>query len=408
MSGTVGSRNGPKSLDDAIAFIKATYSPVVGTELVSSAICEGRLLAREVFASGNLPSFPAAAMDGFAIRFEDVDGQKVAPLRVRGFASAGHPYPDILRQGEACAISTGAVVPDGADKVVRIEDCKVVGDEIYVSALEAKPHIRMPGEYVKSGQSVLKAGTRLQRRHFGLLSALQVEAVEVFKRPRVAIMSSGDELREATVSLSNGQIVDSNRPYLKASLRALGCEVIDLGIVPDDAAAVTRALVGAAGDCDLIVTSGGASIGSADVMSTLIRSRGHLEFWRLSLQPGRPVGLGDVDDCPILALPGNPFAAAAVFAFLGRPLLGRLAADDSLLDDVMWLPLIADVNNRKPVTQIRGATFGRSADGSTGVVVLPASGSADLAALAASEGFALLPACDGPSRAGDMVRFVPN
>lgn len=400
---------GPTSLDDAVDFIKTAYSPVVGTELVDLNLCEGRRLVHAINSIGNLPYFSAAAMDGFAIRSEDIDGQKPVALRIRGSASAGHPYAEVLGPGDACAISTGAVVPEGADRVVRSEDCKIAGDAVYVKAdLQAKPHIRKPGEDVKIGQLLLKAGTRLGPRHLGLLNALQIKTVQVFKRLRVALMSSGDELRETTDPLSDGHIIDSNRPYLRACLRALGCEVLDLGIIPDDPEQILHALISAACDCDLIVTSGSASIGSTDVMSKLIRRRGYLEFWRLALRPGKPVGLGDIDDCPILSLPGNPFAAATGFAFLGRPLIGRLCADDSLLDDGMWLPLTGDVPCRKGFAEIRGAALGLCANGSRGVTVLPAMGSANLAALAASEGFALLPDRDGTLYAGDLVKFVPN
>ncbi len=414
MPGATEDRNanaaGPTSLADAVEFIRTTYSPVVGTELVNVNGCEGRRLATAIVSASDLPYFPAAAMDGFAIRSADIDEQKpLVALRISGFASAGHPFSGVLGPGEACAISTGAVVPEGADRIVPSEDCKFVGDTVYVNAdLKAKPHIREPGEDVKTGQSLLKAGTRLGPRHLGLLNALQFQTVQVFKQLCVALISSGDELREAGDPLSDGQIIDSNRPYLRASLQALGCEVLDLGIIPDDPERILHALVGAARNCDLIVTSGSASIGSTDVMSKLIRRRGYLEFWRLALRPGKPVGLGDIDDCPILSLPGNPFAAAAAFAFVGRPLVGRLADDDSLLDDGMWLPLMDDVPCRRGVAQIRGATLGLRADRSCGVTVQPATGSANLAALAASEGFALLPDLEGTLSAGDLVRFVPH
>jgi molybdopterin molybdotransferase len=240
-----------------------------------------------------------------------------------------------------------------------------------------------------------------------LLSAMQVTAVPVLHPLRVALLSTGDELQEGAAPLGPGRIIDSNRPMLRALLHGLGCSVADLGILPDDPEPLLATLIAAAAAHDLIITSGGASVGDADHLNRLIARRGFMEFWRLNMRPGKPVGLGDIDDCPILALPGNPMAAAVAFTLIGQRLIGRLAGDPVLRPDALSMPLAHAATKGAGRLEILAGRRAILPDGQSGVAALKVQGSASLVALSQAEGLIVLPIAADKVAAGALVAFVP-
>ena len=322
-------RGKPQNLAEARQFVRTAYSRVTEPEAVGIDACVGRCLAVDIVAPSDLPRFDAAAMDGYAVRSADLD-PGASSLRIVTEIAAGHPWAERLEKGGAARIFTGALIPAGADRVIPQEYCNCSSDRVSISlSLPTKPHIRRRGEDVRAGQKVLAAGTKIGPSQVALLHALQIGSIPVLRRLRVVLLSVGDELLEGMSASDEGWIADSNRPMLRTWLEDIGCEVVDLGIMPDAAATLLARLVGAAATADLIVTSGSASVGPADFMTDLIGHRGYLEFWKLAMRPGKPVGLGDIDDCPILALPGNPMAAATAFTLIGRRLIARLSGDAS-------------------------------------------------------------------------------
>lgn len=367
----------------------------------------GRILAADVIAPADLPRFDAAAMDGFALRSGDLPPGETARLKIADTVAAGHPSARAIRAGEAARIFTGAMLPEGAERVVVQELCREVGGEVFVTPPAGrKPHIRRRGEDVRRGDVALRSGQRIGPAQLALLAALQAREVTVLGRLRVALVSTGDELREGPAAPGPGEIADSNRPMLRAMLAAAGCEVRDLGIVADDAERILGALVDAAQGCDLIVTSGGASSGATDHLRRSIGRRGFLEFWRLALRPGRPVGFGDIDDCPILALPGNPMAAAVGFVLLGRPLVALLSGDPAADPEPALLPLGEMVHKLAGRTDVLAGR--RRIEGGRMVAEpLAPQGSASLAALAGADGLIVLPEEAGVVARGTMVRFLP-
>jgi len=398
-------RRKPQNLAEARDFIRTVYSRVTRPETVGIEACVGRCLAADIVAPLDLPRFDVAAMDGYAVRSSDLGSRQVS-LRIVAEIAAGHPWPQQLEQGEAARIFTGALIPAGADRVIPQEYCDRNGDRFSFSLpLPGKPHIRLRGEDVRAGQKVLAAGTKIGPNHLALLRALQIGSISVLRRLRVVLLSVGDELLEVTSASDEGRIADSNRPMLRTWLEAIGCEVDDLGIVPDSAETLLTQLVDAAATADLIVTSGGASVGPADFMTNLIGRRGHLEFWKLAMRPGKPAGLGDIDDCPILALPGNPMAAAVAFTLIGRRLIARLSGDMSQLPLSLSLPLLRPIRKAGSFTQVLAARLSNSECG-TRIEVLEKQGSASLMALAGAEGLALLPEDQTMFRAGSQVEFV--
>src|SRR5262245_23543805 len=400
---------GMKSLPEARRLVRQQFVPVVGIEVVPLAAARNRVLATNLVASVDLPPHDNAAMDGFAIRASDMLDSGYPRLRLIGHAAAGHPFTGEVGDGQAVRILTGAPMPRGADTVVTQETCGYDGD--YVRIIErVRPgaNFRRRGEDVSAGSVVLAAGRRLRPHDIALAAALGVRELIVFQQLRVALFSTGDEVREPGTPLAAGQIWDANRWLLRSLLEAAGCAVSDLGILADHRHAIEGALAEAAHDHDLIVTSGGMSFGTEDHMSNVIRRRGALETQRLAIKPGKPVGLGDIDDCPILALPGNPVAVAVSFIAFGRALVLRLSG--CLEDGPLAFRLPAAFGYRKKYGR-RDYLLGvveRDGSGVSSVSMYEKQGAAMLSAISQTHGFAAIDETVEHVRPGDLVDFIPH
>ncbi len=292
----------------------------------------GRVLARDIVSAVSLPPWDNASMDGFAVHSRDVTGAgagSLARLRVVETIAAGRTATRSIGAGEAARIMTGAPVPSGIDTVIRVEDTRSEGDDVVVlNARDAGRNVRPLGEDVRSGTVVLRAGTVLGPAHVGVLSSVGCAEPDVVRRPRVAILATGDELvpveRFGEV-LEGRRIVSSNSYSLRAAVLAAGGEPVTLGIAPDDPAGLAECLRGAEG-CDLILTSGGVSVGDFDYTRQVIATLGGaLSLWRVRMRPGAPLGFGTLFGAPWLGLPGNPVSALVTFELFARPLLRTLA-----------------------------------------------------------------------------------
>ena len=382
----------PSRLAEAESFIAHTYGTAVGTEEIEPAEALGRILARDLIAGTDLPRFDAAAVDGYAVRSDDLVQGKIARMTVIGRSAAGHPLNRAIGAGEAARIFTGAAVPAGADLVLMQEGCRRDGDRLIVPpAAVGRVNIRRKGEDLAKGATAIAKATRLGPGHRALLGALHDATIAVYRRLKVALFSTGDELRGPREEIGPGQIADANRPMLHAMLTGMGCAVEDFGILKDEPEIQIAALIEAAHRSDLIVTTGGASVGDEDYLTRVIRKRGYLEIWRLKIKPGKPVGIGDIDDCPILALPGNPVAAALTFLMLGTPLVARLAGSADLRPPVMRFPAHREIAKPPGRWEALAARFVHEPGRPTAVEPLAKTGSAMLSALADAEGFITLP-----------------
>jgi molybdopterin molybdotransferase len=399
----------PKSVQEALEFIASYVETAVPPVRMALSTAYGRVLVEDIHAPVSLPRFDNAAMDGFAIRAADLAENGSASLRVVQVIAAGQAATRELYRGEAARIMTGAPVPTGADRVVVQEAARLDGDQVFLTAPPGgKPHIRAKGEDVVQGALVLEAGIRLGPGQIALLTALGIRSVLVTGRPRVAILSTGDELVENPGFPEPGQIFDTNRPMLIRMLEATGADVTDLGMVRDDPEAILQKLVAAAPDHDLLVSTGGASAGFADHLTEVISRRGYLEFWKLDMRPGKPVGFGDIDDCPILLLPGNPLAAAAGFALLGRAVIARLGGEGASRPHAWHLPLTGGLSKPAGRTQV---LLGRLRQGSAGlptaVEALPDHGSASLRHLAVADVMIVLHPGQTEIGEGEVVEVLP-
>ena len=314
------------SVDDALARIEERVTAVVEIEMAPLGTASGRVLARDVVAPMNLPPHANSAVDGYAFAHADLAPGRETVLPVSGRAAAGHPLGRPAERGAAVRIFTGAPMPEGTDTVMMQEDCVVEDGRVRLKpGIRKGANRRHAGEDVAEGAVALALGRRLSPADVGLAAALGYCELRVFRRLRVALLSTGDEVRDPGMALLPGMIYDANRFMLAALLDGLGCAVSDLGIRPDREAALADTLATASAGHDLIVTSGGVSTGEEDHVKPAIERLGGLHFWRLAIKPGRPVALGQIGGVPLIGLPGNPVAALVTFVVLARPLILKLA-----------------------------------------------------------------------------------
>nr|WP_024967558.1 molybdopterin molybdotransferase MoeA [Pantoea sp. IMH] len=311
------------SLDDALAAMLEQITPVTETETLPITAAAGRITASEVISPLNVPPFANSAMDGYAVRLADLHNE---PLAIAGKAFAGAPYRGDWPAGSCIRIMTGAPVPEGTEAVVMQEETELVGDKIrIVAAVNAGQNIRLPGEDIQQGAGVLSAGIRLGAAELPLLASLGIADVEVRRKLKVAIFSTGDELQPVGQPLADGQIYDTNRFAVRLMLDKLGCETIDLGIIRDDPAALRAAFERADSLADVVISSGGVSVGEADYTKQMLESLGEVAFWKLAIKPGKPFAFGRLSQSWFCGLPGNPVSAALTFYQLVQPLLAKLA-----------------------------------------------------------------------------------
>ncbi|MCF5026425.1 gephyrin-like molybdotransferase Glp [Pseudomonas lurida] len=298
----------------------AEAAPIREQQTLPLADCDGRVLAQHLVSTLDLPPWPNSAMDGYAVRLADWTGE---PLVVSQRIFAGQA-PQPLAAGTCARIFTGAPVPEGADCVEMQENAVVHADErvSFTEPLHLGQNIRPQGQETTVGERVLTAGTRLGPIELGLAASLGHDGLAVIRRPRVAVLSTGDELVEPGLPLGPGQIYNSNRRVLCTWLSRMGCEVIDAGILPDDLEK-TRAQLASLGSVDLILSTGGVSVGEADFLGIALREEGELALWKLAIKPGKPLTFGHFRGVPVIGLPGNPASTLVTFALLARPYLLR-------------------------------------------------------------------------------------
>ncbi|WP_339485708.1 molybdopterin molybdotransferase MoeA [Pseudomonas sp. EL_65y_Pfl2_R95] len=384
------------ALERLLALADAT--PVEQAESVTLAEADGRVLAEALISTLDLPPWANSAMDGYALRLADWQGE---PLTVSQRILAG-TFPSALEPGTCARIFTGAPLPAGAD-VVEMQENVQVGDDqrIHFSqAMRFGQNIRAQGQETRVGDCVLPAGTRLGSIELGLAASLGVASVRVYKRARVAVLSTGDELIEPGQALGPGQIYNSNRRLLCNWLQRLGCEVIDAGILADDLQ-LTRDALAALNHVDLILSTGGVSVGEADFLGAVLREEGELALWKLAIKPGKPLTFGAFRGVPVLGLPGNPASTLVTFGLLARPyLLRRMGV---MRVEPLGFPMPAGfvwshAGNRREYVRAR-IESGR-------VVMHPNQSSGVLRSAAWAEGLAEV--LEGKTLAeGDSLRFIP-
>jgi molybdopterin molybdotransferase len=329
-------------VDKAREAILACLAPITDSENVDVRAALGRVLAEAIVPQIDVPAHDNSAMDGYAVRFSDID----KPLREIGTALAGKPFNGKLGAGECVRIMTGAVMPQGADTVVIQEVVKKDGERVTIPPGQKKAqNVRYAGEDLKIGTPVLKSGKLLRPADIGLIASLGIGQVNVRRRVRVAFFATGDELASIGAPLKEGEIYDSNRYTLHGMLARLGVEIIDMGVVRDDPASLEKAFRQAAQNADVVITTGGVSVGEADFVKQLMSKLGEVLFWKIAMRPGRPMAFGKIGDAFLFGLPGNPVAVMVTFYEFVRDALIHVSGRND--EPLPMLKAVAAENLRK-------------------------------------------------------------
>ena len=391
-------------LDDALAQLLAQAQPLAGVEQVSTFDADSRVLAQDLVSALQVPAHDNSAMDGYALRCADLAGAASLPVSQR--VAAGSPAL-ALQAGTAARIFTGAPIPFGADAVVMQEDCEVLPDQSIRVLRPPQPGqwLRRAGEDVAKGAVVLSKGERLTPASTALAASIGMDQLPVARRPRVALFSTGDELvmpgEVAPQAMRPGAIYNSNRFFLRALLQRLGCVVTDYGIVPDQRAATEQALRDASQAHDLILTSGGVSVGEEDHVKPAVQALGQLNLWQIAIKPGKPFACGRVGGAHFIGLPGNPVSSYITFLVLVRPFLLRLQGATQLVPQAMALPAHFNwprADQRREFLRVRRNAVG-------GLDLFANQSSGVLTSAAWGDGVVDNPAGQTIAH-GDMVRFI--
>lgn len=327
------------SIEKGLARILAAVHPLNDTEMVAIDLAQGRTLAAALISPIDVPAHNNSAMDGYAVSSADLSPEGEMSLQVVANVLAGHPFSGTLGPGECVQIMTGAQIPEGLDTIVIKEICCRTGEMVcFPVGVRKGQHLRLAGEDLSKGQEALSAGTALGAAELGLIASLGLADVEVLRKPRVAYFSTGDEIRSPGEELQAGQIYDSNQYTVTAMLRDLGVEVIELGVIPDQREALEEVFKQASCQADVIISSGGVSIGDADYVKETLDQLGEVDFWRMAIKPGRPLAFGRVDDALFFGLPGNPVAVMITFLQFVKPALKKLLGDSHWQPQQFQLP----------------------------------------------------------------------
>ncbi len=395
-------------VEKARAAIRACLAPVAASERVPLRAALGRVLAQDIVPSIDVPGHDNSAMDGYAIRSADLQADAETVLEEIGSALAGRAFEGRVGAGQCVRVMTGAVLPEGADTVVIQEIVRAQGKRVAVPAgQKAKQNVRYAGEDLKAGVPVLKAGALLRPAELGVISSLGIGEVSVKRRLRVAFFSTGDELTSVGTPLGKGQVYDSNRYTLHGMLARLGVELLDLGVVRDDPAALEQALRKAAASADAIVTSGGVSVGEADFVRRLMGQLGEVLFWKIAMRPGRPMAFGRIGDAFLFGLPGNPVAVMVTFYQFVREALLVLAGGSGDLSPVSLRVQSAAALRKVPgrTEYQRGILFREACEWK--VRTTGQQGSGVLRSMAEANCFIVLEHERGAIAAGDLVSVQP-
>jgi molybdopterin molybdotransferase len=397
---------------EALAILKQRVAPVVATEQVELANAAGRILAQTVAAARPVPAHTNSAVDGYSFAAADYDRGKGCVLPVSGRAAAGHAFDTTPERKTAVRILTGAVLPKGHDTVVMQED--VVAQTANGQSTVALPaglrpgaNVRKAGEDVAAGATVLAPGAVLRPQDLAALASLGVAEVECFARLRVAIVSTGDEVVRPGAALGEGQVYDANAPMLAALVGSAGAVATDLGVLPDDLPQVKARLAEAARQFDVIISSGGASQGEEDHLIAALDALGKRHLWQLAIKPGRPMSFGQIGDCVVLGLPGNPVAVLVCFLLYAWPLLRRMGGGDWREPRRFPLPAMFAFPGRKVGRREFWRGMLKETPAGLAVDKFARDGSGLISGLREADGLIDIPEDVVEVRPGDRVAFIP-
>jgi molybdopterin molybdotransferase len=403
----------PNSMPVAKArqFIKQFLSPVAQTETLPLRASLGRVLATDILSPSNVPNYDNSAMDGYAFNADDIGTEKPTCLKLIGTAFAGNAFTGEVKHDECVRIMTGAMLPKGADTVIMQE--RVVLEGHYITFTEAPKrgiNVRYAGEDLRQEQSVLAAGHMMRAADLGLIASLGISEVSVFRKLKVAFFSTGDELAGVGEMLKTGQVYDSNRYTLYGMLSRLGVEIIDLGAIADDPDLLEHTLLAAASQADVVITSGGVSVGEADYMKLLLAKHGQVVFWKVAMKPGRPLAYGKIqgDQTKVahyFGLPGNPVAVMVTFyQFVREAMLILMGQPNPAPLPIFNVECTESIKKQTGRTEFQRGILFATADGTWKVKPTGAQGSAILSSMSLANCFIVLDESVGNLDTGAIVQ----
>ncbi len=393
---------------EAMERILAAVRPVTQVERVNLRAALGRVIAQDVLSRVQVPNHTNSAMDGYALSGDALPADGERTFDMVGVAFAGQPFRGPVGEGQCVRIMTGAVMPEGTDTVVMQERVALQGDAVTVGHREkAGSNVRMAGEDLEVGDLAIAAGTRVGPSHLGLAASLGFSELPVFRRPRVAFFSNGDELRSVGEPIEIGELYDSNRYTLYGMLTEAGAEMVDLGIVRDDPGDIRRAFEDAAACADVVVTSAGASVGEADYVKDTLRELGAATFWKVAIKPGRPLSFGTVGGAYFFGLPGNPVSVMVTFEIFVRAALRKLSGEHAPGRLCMRVPTLSKLRKRPGRMEYQRGILGQDGEGRTVVHSTGDQGSGILHSMSVANCYIILPDESDGADPGDLVEVQP-
>ena len=394
--------------EEALRLLTERLEIVVEREDIDLRSAAGRILAADIVSDRAVPPHDNAAVDGYAVRFDDLGENGETRLTLAGRIAAGTQMDRPLGRGEAIRIFTGAPMPDGADTVLMQEDCRAENGIVAIPpGIKQGANRRFAGEDVVPGARIFAAGTRLRPQEIGLAASIGRISLPVYKPVRVALFSTGDEVRDTGTDLPPGCIYDANRYSVTAALEQLGCTVDDLGILPDSYQIIRDTLANAADRHDLIMTSGGVSTGEEDHVRAAIEALGKMHFWRLAIRPGRPLALGQIGSVPFIGLPGNPVAVLVTFMLFARPAILRLGGSRKTEPEMYRVRAGFPVRKKLGRREWLRVRLDRDSDGAPVAYKFPRDGAGILTSMVESDGLVELPEELTSLEPGTMVDYLP-
>lgn len=396
------------SVEAAMLRIHDAVQPVIGVERCAIRDALDRISAEDIRSPTEVPSHDNSAMDGYAVRFQDLPREGLRELSLAGSSFAGHPYLGTLGEGECLRIMTGAVMPLGADTVIMQEHVERDDDRVRIGVgHKAGDNVRRAGEDIRVGDLVIAAGKRLLPAELGVLASLGIGEVSVRRKLRVAFFSTGDELRAVGEPLRAGDIYDSNRYTLYATLKRLGVESIDLGVVRDDRSALRRILGDAASIADAVITSGGVSVGEADYVKDILEEIGEVRFWKIAIKPGRPLAFGHIGRAAFFGLPGNPVSVLATYYQFVQPALRRMMGQEQIPPVRVAVRCESRLKKRAGRLELQRGILTQDSNGELRVHTTGLQGSHVLTSMSKANCFIILPVESTGVEPGEWVEIAP-
>lgn len=396
------------SFEQALEKVQQGVTPLKARRSVTIREAIGCVLANDVCSPMDVPPFINSAMDGYAISSQDIPASGDITLKLIGKSFAGKPFDDQVNPGQCIRIMTGAVVPQGADTVVMQEHARVDGDNIKIgNEHHARQNVRYPGDDFATGDTIINAGERLSPAKLGLLASVGVTELEVVRTPVVAFFSTGDELKGVGQTLKPGDIYDSNRYILFGMLQKMGVQVIDMGVIPDIKQQIELTLKEAARCADIVITSGGASVGEADFIKQILDDIGQVNFWKIAMKPGKPLAFGNVENALFFGLPGNPVSAMATFYQFVQPSIRLLQGETQLSSIILKARCTSMLKKRPGRKDFQRGVLSQDENGELVVDTTGIQGSHMLSSMSKANCFIVLAQDDGNIEAGTLVEVQP-